>query len=84
MTCHIFKNYCHKLEYEFTDETVLKLVKVFRNLSDDILKGERITMKIGKCFNKVSWDKLIYVLKETEQRVNLNISQIDTANIINR
>ena len=42
MTIPIIKNYCYKLEYQFTDDTILKLVKALRNLSNDIIKEERI------------------------------------------
>jgi len=66
------------MEYEFTDDTALKIIKTLRNLPNYINEEERIEMNIGKSFDNVNFPILIDLLIETHNRVTLNIRDIDT------
>jgi len=72
-----------RLEYTFTNETALKLIRALRNLEIAKIKHKelKIKMKIGKCFNNVDFDKLIDLIKESHGRVLLDIRDIDTAKL---
>ena len=47
------------MKYEFSNESARAMVKLLRNLHKDANKGERIKIKIGKCFKKVDFSILI-------------------------
>jgi len=72
------------MEYEFTDDTAIKLIKSFRNLPSTIKKADQMKVKIGKSFNNVHIDILINLLTETNHRVKLDISDVDTASMFIR
>ena len=78
MVKKLFNQYTFKVDYEFTNDTALKLIKALRNLAKDVKTEERIFMKIGQSFDNVDFDKLIDLLKETFGRVNLDISGVNT------
>ena len=72
------------MEYEFTDDTAQKLNKALRNLPDIIQKEDRMYIKIGKSYDNVCEHMLIDLLKETNNRVKLDITGVDTVSIFFR
>jgi len=84
LSIKLFCNYEFMVEYEFTDDTALKLIKALRNLPNFIKEEDQIHVRIGKSFNNVSFDILIDLLKETNNRVKLHINEVDTTSMFKR
>ena len=78
LTCRVLNRYTFTMEYEFTNDTALKLIKALRNLPKGLNEEKTIEMRIGKSFDNVDQDKLIDLLKETYGRVKLDISKVNT------
>ena len=83
LVSNLFNKIEMRLEYTFTNETALKLIKALRHLEIPKIKHKelKIKMKIGKCFDNVGFDKLIDLIRESHGRVLLDISGIDTVNL---
>ena len=61
--------------FEFSDESIMNLIKIINNFPMTNDKSRRLTLHIGSSINKISPDKFMEFIETSYKRINLYFTE---------